>query len=148
MAFGEARLFINRSPHDIAEFVLDLRRYSEVDAKLGDIHWVRRDGNTVTFRFQPVLLGLSGPATTQRVVLADDGSRINISGEPAWTDKIARFSAFFRFDEADGGTWVTRHVQFDFAKLLSPVLDPVFSKWLARDVREELAGAKRVLERD
>lgn len=146
MAYGEARLFISRSAGEIADFVLDLNRYQAVDAKLGRIYWVRRDGNEVTFRFQPKLLGLPGPPTIQRVLLAEDGSKILIGGQPSWTDKVAVFSAYFLFEEAEGGTWVTRHVEFRFAKPLAALLDRLFRKWLVRDVESELAGAKRVLE--
>lgn len=146
MAYGEAKLFINRPARDIAEFVLDPHRYQTVDAKLGKIYWVRREGDVVTFKFQPKLLGLPGPPTTQQVALAEDGSRIDIGGQPSWSDKVARFAAYFTFEDADGGTWVTRHVEFTFGKPLAAVLDPLFTKWLARDVADELAGAKRVLE--
>jgi hypothetical protein len=146
MAYGQARLFIDRPARQIAEFILDLHAYRTVDAKLGRIYWVRREGNEVTFRFQPKLLGLPGPPTTQRVILAEDGKSIRIAGEPSWTDRVAAFAAFFTFDEEDGGTWVTRRVEFTFAKPLAPLLDPLFGKWLVRDVQDELAGAKRVLE--
>jgi len=146
VAHGEARLFIRRPAREIADFVLDLHRYRTVDAKLGRIYWTRREGNEVTFRFRPRLLGLPGPPTIQRVVLAEDGSGIQIGGQPSWTDRVAAFSAYFSFEEADGGTWVTRHVEFTFARPLAALLDPLFTKWLARDVTGELSAAKRVLE--
>jgi hypothetical protein len=100
----------------------------------------------VTFRFRPRLLGLPGPPTTQRVVLADDGRTIRIGGIPSALDRVASFAASFTFDERDGGTWVTRRVEFTFAKPVAAVLDPLFGRWLQRDVDSELAGAKRLLE--
>lgn len=147
MAHGEARAHIARPAGDIIEFILDLRQYQKVDAKLGKIDWVERDGNVVTFKFRPKLLGLPGPATKQKVVLSDDRSRIDIgSAEPAFTDKIAAFAAFFRFEEADEGTWVTRRVTFTFPPALAWLLDRPFGKWLAKDVPDELAKAKAFLE--
>jgi hypothetical protein len=146
MARGETRLFIERPAVDIAEFVLDLRGYAKVDNKLGRIFWVRREGNEVTFRFLPKLLGLPGPPTTQKVVLSPDGTSITVSGVPSWTDRMVAFAAMFTFDERDGGTWVTRQVQFTFAKPLAKLIDKRFERWLDRDVRVELEGAKRALE--
>jgi hypothetical protein len=146
MATGEARLFIKRPAREIIDFVMDLRRYQKVDPKLGTIFEVRRTGDEVVFRFRPKLLGLPGPATTQRVVLTG-GNRIDISGVPAWTDALTTFAAFFQFEDADGGTWVTRKVDFRFAKPVSWLLDPVFGRWLAKDVPQELARAKSYLER-
>lgn len=146
MAFGEARLFVRRSAKEFADFVADLESYRQVDAKLGKIYWVRRDGNEVLFRFRPRLLGLPGPPTTQRVVIAEDGTSIRISGLPSWTDRLARFSAYFLLAETDGGTWVTRRVEFTFGRPVAWLLDPVFGRWLAKDVAAELAAAKRALE--
>lgn len=146
MACGEARLFVRRPAVDIANFILDLRSYQSVDNKLGKIYWVRRDGNEVLFRFQPRLLGLPGPPTTQRVVASEDGSSIQIAGMPAWADVLVTFSASFQFAEEDDGTWVTRRLEFIFKKPVSWLLDPLFNRWLAKDVAIELANAKRVLE--
>ncbi|MFG2830739.1 SRPBCC family protein [Streptomyces sp. NPDC048434] len=147
MARGEARLFFDRPAKDIIEFILDLNAYKQVDAKLGKIYRTERTGNEVVFTFQPRLLGLPGPKTTQRVVLAEDQKSIKIGGVPSWTDRLAHFGAFFTFDERDGGTWVTRRVEFTFAKALAWLLDPPFDRWLRKDVAKELAGAKAFLEK-
>lgn len=146
MAYGEAWLFVRRPAADIADFILDLDSYKTVDSKIGKIYWIRRDGNEALFRFRPHLLGLPGPPTTQRVVAAEDGSGVQITGIPAWTDVLVTFAASFRFAEQDDGTWVTRRLDFDFKKPASWLLNPLFNRWLARDVAAELANAKRVLE--
>lgn len=147
MAFGEAKLFVRRPASEIADFILDLNVYQQVDAKLGKIYWTERTGNDVVFKFQPRLLGLPGPPTTQRVVLAADGKSIRISGVPSWMDRLVTFSAFFRFAEEDGGTWVTRRVEFTFSKPVAWLLDGAFGRWLAKDVATELAAAKELLEK-
>jgi hypothetical protein len=138
-------LLIHRPAREIIEFIMDLRQYQKVDRKLGRIYRVDRDGDEVTFRFRPKLLGLPGPVTTQRVVLTPD-RRIDMSGVGAWTDALATFSAYFEFEETDGGTWVTRSVNFRFPPAVSWLLDPAFARWLARDVPRELVGAKSYLE--
>lgn len=145
MAHGQAELFIERPARVIIDFIMDLRRYQKVDAKLGKIYQIDRKGDEVVFRFRPKLLGLPGPMTTQRVVLVD-GNRIEISGVPAWTDALAAFSASFQFAEEEGGTKVTRRVEFRFAKAISWLLDPIFARWLAKDVSAELANAKGYIE--
>ena len=145
MAEGQARVLIHRPAADIAEFVMDLRRYAEVDKKLGSIRSIERTGDVVVFRFRPKLLGLPGPVTTQRVTLTP-GRRIDIAGEPTWTDAMARFSAAFEFEEVPEGTWVTRRLTFTFPKVARPLLDPLFGRWLSREVPRELAAAKAYLE--
>src|SRR6266403_2265775 len=78
MAHGEATVVIRRPAKEVLDFVMDLHEYRKIDKKLGVIRWLRRDGDTVTFRFRPWLLGLPGPVTTQRLVRTGD-SRIDIS---------------------------------------------------------------------
>ncbi len=147
MAVGEARVFIERPAREIIEFVLDLRSYQRVDAKLGRVYWVRRDGDTVLFRFQPRLLGLPGPPTTQQVELAEDERSIRVGGLPSWSDRLVRFAASFTFTPEDGGTWVERRVELHFAKPLAALLDRPITTWLANDVPTELANAKKALEK-
>lgn len=89
---------------------------------------------------------MPSPPTTQRVAASEDGSGIQMTGVPAWTDILVTFAASFRFAEQDGGTWVTRRLDFRFKKPAAWLLDPLFRRWLAKDVATELANAKRVLE--
>ena len=89
MAHGEAKVVIRRPAKEVLDFVMDLHEYRKIDKKLGVIRWLRRDGDTVTFRFRPWLLGLPGPMTTQRLVRTGD-SRIDISPPgPSWQDRLA-----------------------------------------------------------
>lgn len=127
--------------------MLDIRRYQQVDAKLGAIHAVRRDGDDVVFTFRPRLLGLPGPLTTQRVLLTSPG-RIEVTGMPSWTDALARFAASFTLREDATGTQVTRRLEFTFPRPLRWALDPVFGRWLRGEVPRELAAAKAFLERE
>jgi hypothetical protein len=145
MAFGEARLLIRRPAREILDFVMDLRQYQKVDAKLDKIYWTRRNGNELTFRFRPRLLNLPGPPAVQRVVLTP-GERIDISNVPAWYDAVTDFRASFECAETADGTWVTRRVAFTFRKPLSYLLEPLFDRWLKAEVPRELANAKEYLE--
>ena len=146
MARGEASIVINRPSADVLDFVMDLRQYRQVDEKLGTIHSIREaeDGNGVLVNFSPKVLGLPGPKTTQRVARGND--RIDISGIPAWTDALMTFTAFFQLEPVAGGTNVTRNLNFRFTKAFAWALDPVFERWLAKAVPQELANAKEYLE--
>src|SRR3989454_12126151 len=91
MAHGEATVVIRRPAKEVLDFVMDLHEYRKIDKKLGVIRWLRRDGDTVTFRFRPWLLGLPGPVTTQRLVRTGD-SRIDISPPaPGWQGQVSGF---------------------------------------------------------
>src|SRR3989442_14210678 len=93
MAHGEATVVIRRPAKEALDLVMDLHEYRKIDKKLGVIRWLRRDGDTVTFRFRPWLLGLPGPVTTQRLVRTGD-SRIDISPPVSgWQDRLAGFKA-------------------------------------------------------
>ncbi|AWS43919.1 SRPBCC family protein [Streptosporangium sp. 'caverna'] len=145
MAHGEASVLIRRPAKEILDFVMDLQRYREVDDKIGPIRWLQREGDTVTFRFRPRLLGLPGPSTTQRVVRTGD-ERIDITPVPSWQDRILRFKGTFTCADHPDGTVVTRRLDFDFSRPLAVALDSVVTRWLGGDVPRELAAVKARLE--
>lgn len=142
MAHGSAEITIECPATEVLDFVMDLSRYREVDDKLGTIHWIRTTdgGRTVLVRFTPRIMGLPGPRTTQQVVRGDAG--IDISGVPAWTDALMTFRASFTCTEVSGGTQVVRALDFAFRRPFAWALDPIFNRWLARAVPEELDAAK------
>jgi hypothetical protein len=147
VAYGEAEIIIRRPPAEIVDFVMDLREYRKVDEKLGKIHSIddAEDGEGLLVRFSPKILGMPGPSTRQRVVRRSD-NRIDISGLPAWTDALMTFTAFFSCRETDQGTLVVRALDFNFKKPFSWLFNPVFNRWLAKAIPEELASAKKYLE--
>lgn len=146
MAYGEAAVVIRRPPHEIIDFVMDLRRYRSVDEKLGTIHSVRDapDGRGRLVTFTPRLMGVPGLRTTQHVV--PEGHHISICGVPAWTDALLTFEASFRCEATAAGTVVTRALDFRFAKPLSWFVDPLFDRWLRTAIPRELHRAKAYLE--
>src|SRR5439155_25766688 len=116
MAHGEATVVIRRPAKEVLDFVMDLHEYRKIDKKLGVIRWLRRDGDTVTFRFRPWLLGLPGPVTTQRLVRTGD-SRIDISPPvPGWQDRLAGFKASFLAQGPHMGTRVHRRMDLQSIK--------------------------------
>ncbi len=147
MAHGEATVVIRRPAKEVLDFVMDLHEYRKIDKKLGVIRWLRRDGDTVTFRFRPWLLGLPGPVTTQRLVRTGD-SRIDISPPfPSWQDRLAGFEASFVCHDHPEGTTVTRRLDFTLSPALRWFLDPILTRWLKAEVPREIAAAKARLER-
>ncbi|GLW05292.1 hypothetical protein Misp01_04220 [Microtetraspora sp. NBRC 13810] len=146
MAHGEATVLIRRPAEEVLEFVLDLRRYREVDGKIGAIHWLWRDGDTVTFRFRPKLFGLPGPAMTQRVVRTGD-ERVDVVPSPSVLDRVVRFSGSFVCAGHPDGTLVTRRMDLVFAPAVAAVADAVLTPLLVRDMRRELHAIRVRLER-
>lgn len=93
-------------------------------------------------------MGLPAPRSTQRVVLMP-GRRVDISTVPSPMDRAAAFEAPLECTDAgESGTRVRRRLEFRFAKPLSPLLDPLFNRWLTKDIPAELARLKAHLERN
>ncbi|HEV7976206.1 SRPBCC family protein [Amycolatopsis sp.] len=147
MAFGEVSTVIRRPAEEILGFIMDVEAYRVVDPRLKTIKWVRRGHNETVFRFRPRLMGLPGPMTTQRVVLTP-GERVDISGEPSAMDRVAVFEALLECTADAGGTRVRRRLEFRFARPLAWLLDPLFTRWLAKDIAAELGRLKAHLERE
>lgn len=146
---GEAETVMATTPARVLEFVMDVERYREVDAKIGKIHWVERspDGRQVTFRFTPRL----GPVpallrSTQHVTRRGDQSVV-IQAAPSWTDRLARFEGSVECWPEGRNVRVRRRLQFWLTPVLRPLLGPALRRWLATDVPAELDAARRVLER-
>lgn len=136
-------------PDRVLDFVMDIERYAEVDTKIRPVLWSRRDGDVVEFACRPRLAGLRQPAVVQYAELTP-GRRIDISLCPRPCNQlahaVARFTASVVCDEAAGGTTVTRNLRFEFHPPFRRLLEPLFRRRLAAEVRDELARAKEYLE--
>lgn len=152
MASVEVEQVIDCTPETFLEFAMDVRRYAEVDDKLGRIVWVRREENLTEFKFHPKIPGqnLPEPATVSRMRLTP-GRRIDIKLAPlprnAVNHFVSTFRASFACEPVDGGTRVTRMVSFRFNPLLRWFFEPVMSRALPGSVERELRLAKDILER-
>ncbi|SFQ03357.1 Polyketide cyclase / dehydrase and lipid transport [Amycolatopsis arida] len=141
---------IGCAPETFVEFVLDVRRYAEVDDKIGRILWVRRRPGLTEFKFRPRLPGLRlpEPGTVSRMRLVQ-GNRIDIALAPlprnALSRFVSRFRAGFTCAPAPGGTTVTRTISFDFNPLVRPLLEPTLRHTLPESVERELRLAEEIL---
>ena len=137
-------------PADVLAFVMDIERYAEVDGKIRPVLWARRDGDVVEFACRPRLAGLRQPKVVQQLrrVSAD---RIEIALSPPPRNRLARamatFAASVDVRDVDGGTLVTRTLEFRFAPAVRPVFEPLFRRRLRAEVIDELQRAKIYLER-
>jgi hypothetical protein len=137
------------SPDQVLGLVMDIERYAEVDDKIRPVLWARREGNRVEFACRPRLAGLRQPKVVQFVELTP-GRRVDIGLLPRPANRLAHvmahFEASFECEPVDGGTQVTRRLEFRFSPAVRWLMEPLFSRRLERDVREELRLAKNYLE--
>ena len=146
MICGEGTAVIDREPEEILEFVMDLHSYRKVDAKLGKIKWVKRDGDVAYVKFRPKLRNLPSPfLATQRVTMTP-GKRIDVENAPSWMNRLAGFKGEFVCTRADSGTLVRRKICFTFAPPLKWLLEPYLRNWLASDLQVEVDATKKYLE--
>jgi hypothetical protein len=142
---------INCAPDELLEFVMDIERYAQVDAKIRPIDWARRDGNLTEFKFRPKLPGvpLPSPKWVQQIRLTP-GKRVDISNAPLprnkLTNRMLTFTASFVTEPVDGGTRVTRTVRMDFKPFVRWLAEPVLRTKLQAGVQDEIAAAKAHLE--
>lgn len=143
---GDATITIARPPKDILEFVLDLDKYRQADHKFHRIHYVQRTNNHGLAKYSGRLRGIPTPTDIQEWML-DPYRRLEFKSVPSmWPGIIARFAGVFECEETDGGT-VTRHVEsFHFNPPFSWLAIPFLRSWLQRDVEDEVARLKRLIE--
>jgi hypothetical protein len=143
---------IQCTPDDFLALVMDAERYAEVDAKLGRIDWVRRDGDVVDFQFRSRLPGMVGPEPTvvSRMRLTP-GERVDVEYAPPPHNRLVRrisdFSASFVCEPTTDGTRVTRTIEMRFVPPLRWFVEPILRKTLPPDIENEVDGAKELLER-
>ncbi|MFP5369656.1 MAG: SRPBCC family protein [Actinomycetes bacterium] len=145
MAVGEASALVRRPATEILAFILDVEAYRALDPRLRTIKWVRRmpgDGF-------PVPAGAHGPTGT-----SDDPASHPDAGEAGGHHPGAESDGPVRgvrraagVHPGDGGTRVRRRLEFRFARSLSWLMDPLLTRWPARDVPAELSRLEAHLER-
>jgi len=137
------------TPDEFLEFVMDIERYAQVDKKISPILWQRREGDLLEFACRPTLAGLPQPKVVQQARLTP-GRRIDISLSPLPLNRlahaIAHFEASFVCAAVNGGTQVTRTLEFRFARTVRWVLEPLLRRRLPGEVRDEVRLAKQHFE--
>jgi hypothetical protein len=142
---------IRCTPEAFLALVLDAERYAEVDAKLGRIDWVRREGDVVDFQFRSRLPGVFGPSPriVSRMRLTP-GKRVDVAYAPVPQNRLIRrfstFAASFVCEPTSDGTRVIRTIEMRFTALLRWYLDPILRRTLPPDIESEIDGAKKLLE--
>ncbi len=137
-------------PADVLAFVMDIERYAEVDDKIRPVLWARRDGDVVEFACRPRLAGLRQPKVVQQLRQVSP-DRIEIALSPPPRNRLARamaaFAASVDVRDADGGTLVTRTLEFRFTPAVRWLFEPLFRRRLRAEVIDELQRARTHLER-
>lgn len=142
---------INTTPEAYLAFVMDVRHYAEVDDKVGNIFWVRTDGDATRFRFRPLLPGLSLPAVPIiSQMRLTPGSHIDVE-LPRLPQNFAgrwfsHFQARFTVIPRDDVIEVTRMIRFHFNPLVRRLLEPTLQTTLPTSVSRELRLTKERLE--
>lgn len=140
-------------PEQVLEFVMDPERYTTVDAKIGPIDWVRRDGDVTEFRFRGKLPGLPGATRMTSRMSRTPGRRVDVRLPRVPANRLANWATEFTAswvcepsETGTAGTLVTRTVRCRFKGPLKWVLGPVLDRTLRPDVEDEMRQAKAHLE--
>lgn len=147
MVTATAQETIARPVDEVLDFVMDIERYQEIDAKIRPVQWSRREGNRVEFGCRPKLAGMRipGPMIVQWLELTP-GRRIDIGMVPSRWTSVVQFRASFECTPVDDGTAVERTLNFRFSPVLRWFFQPLLSRRLPSEVRDELRQAKAYLE--
>ncbi|MCK2242075.1 MULTISPECIES: SRPBCC family protein [unclassified Crossiella] len=139
---------IGCTPAELLEFVLDARRYAQVDRKIHPVLWMRREGEVTEFAFRARIAGLPGPVTVSRMRLTP-GLRVDVALAPSPANRRGRlfseFDASFVCTPVAGGTRLVRTLNFRFRAWLRWV-EPLLRRQVLAEVEEEVRLAKRYLE--
>lgn len=148
----EATETIDCAPGEVLEFVMDPKRYAEADDMIGEIDWVRRDGDVTEFRFRGKLPGLPGPAPklTSRM-RRTPGERVDAGPPPIpenrLVNRMARISASWVCEPVGDATRVTRVQRMEFSAPMKWLAEPVLKRRMPAQLEKELRRAKACLER-
>lgn len=151
MIRAEGTVEIERAPREVLEFVLDLDRYREADAKITrvDAQPTLGEGqHTGRAHYRGRLRGIPTPSQWQ-ILSLDPWRRLDLTTEPGqWTARMATFEGGFICEERyEGTTWLTHFEQFDFRPPAKWILEPYLNKWMQRYLVDiELPRLKALIE--
>jgi hypothetical protein len=144
MISGEGTVLICRPPRDVLEFVLDLEQYRQADTKIGPVYFVERRGNEGVIWYSARVWGLTTPRDLHAWRLVPY-TRLEIrSVSSPWP--VERFEGLFTCEETAEGTRVLHRESFVFRPPVAAVIERLLGPWLARDVADEVARMKKLLE--
>jgi hypothetical protein len=142
---GEATTTVAVPARDVIEFVLDLQRYRQADHKIGRVGDIDRDGDHGSVTFSGRLRGLPGPSGTYPFTVTDKTLTFGspIAGPARW---FLTFEGTFDCNEGPDGTRVTHREVFNFKRPWSWLAEPLLRGWLQRDIADEMARLKTLVE--
>ncbi len=140
-------MVIERSVQDVLDFVMDIERYQQIDAKIRPVERVVRTATRTEFYFRPRLGGIRmpGPKTGTRMQLTP-GGRIEITLTHNPLKRFSGFHASFEVSAVGGATEVLRTLVFTFRPPLIWLAEPLLRRRLPAEVEDELRQAKDYLE--
>lgn len=151
MIRAEGTVTIERSCRQVLDFVLDLNRYREADAKITSVTeqpslgLENREGRA---RYRGRLRGFPTPSQWQVVSLVPWQS-LELRTEPGqWTARFATFTGGFRCEELGSArTRLTHFEEFDFRPPARWIFDRYLGRWLQDYlVERELPKLKALIE--
>lgn len=151
MIRAEGTVVIERSPREVLEFVLDLNRYRNADAKITSVTeqpTLDADNREGRARYRGRLRGFPTPSQWQIVSLVP-WQRLELRTEPGqWTARFATFFGGFCCEEVESAcTRLTHFEQFDFRPPANWLFDRYLGNWLQDYlVRRELPKLKALIE--
>lgn len=131
---------IAAGPDEILDWVADLERYALADTKIRRVGPPEQTGDVTRRTHGGQLRGIPNPTMGSTLTL-DPGQGLEVVGHNALLD----FEGTFSCRPAEDGTEVTHTERYRFRGPLR-VLEPFFRGWLARDIREEMARLKTLIE--
>jgi hypothetical protein len=151
MIRAEGNILIERTPSEVLEFVLDLDRYRQADAKISAV--LQQPAITPEHcrgraRYRGKLRAIPTPSQWQ-VVELQPWKRLDLTTEPGqWTALAATFAGGFICQETeDGHTNLTHFEEFHFRRPASWALDPYLDRWMQDYLtRVELPKLKLLIE--
>ena len=150
MIVGEGAAVIRCPARDILEFVLDLERYRQADTKIRHVYFAERRGCEGVIRYSARLRGLPTPSAAFAWRLVPYARlEIRSLGE-GWLEGLLldHFEGLFLCEQTAAGTRIVHRETFAFRPPLARLIEGFLGPWLARQVPEEVARMKHILEVD
>lgn len=140
MIEATASIDVTATPRTVLEFVLDLKKYCQVDRKIISVYAnppVDDFGNGMV-EFRGALRGLPGPRQRQRVELNRWTSVTFTSDGPWFADAFMGMVGGFLIHPSDSGSAVTHTYNIRFRQPLCWLMEFSTKNWLQQDVEHEL----------
>ncbi len=145
MIYGEASTTVAATPAQVLDLICDLERYKAADTKIRKVLDTNVDGDAIVVRFRSKLRGLPTPAVQQRVIRTGD-ERVDITSVPCWQDRLISFRGSVVCTLTAAGTQVVHREEFHPHGPLRPIFDRFLGAWLARDINDEVARLRQLLD--